>query len=567
MSEPLKDRAHVEADPDAFREAYERARQAFEKIDGVAGVGFGQKRVGLDYQNNIAIIVFVKEKKNAEDVAPEERIPASFEGYPTDVRVVREGVAEGCDNTTKYDKIKGGIQIMVERKDNAYGQGTLGCIVKKRNDSGRENVYLLTNKHVLYSPGKGAGADVRHPTETDSTLGPVQAGGLYGNFRYPASDPAAPLYFVDAAIARIDLDSTCCGSTCTKDTTEVEEALIVDLQVNGVNSIADVRDVTNDPLFSGAKVFKVGRTTGKTAGIVRIVKAFLSADHPPDQVGGANVPAQNTLYIEFDVASVAGGKNCKGNARFTEDGDSGSIVVDENNRVVGLHTHRGVPSFSALIPSHACHIVPVLDQLGICIPVTTGTSHGSSKATDGSGVLPSSHPPPLGPGDFPPPDGQIVFAAQNAAAALALLSVSPGFPDSAPLSDEEVDHMRELLGALRETERGRELHRVFGDVRREIGYLIRNCRPVKVTWHRNQGPAFLAHFLNHIKGHADEVPREVKGISLETLLGRMGAVLSKHGGNSLRRAIEKYGQELLSVAPHLNNARECIAYLREKEDS
>lgn len=127
--------------------------------------------------------------------------------------------------------------------------------------------------------------------------------------------------------------------------------------------------------------------------------------------------------------------------------------------------------------------------------------------------------------------------------------------------------MRELLRALRETARGRELHRVFGDVRREIGYLIRNCRPVKVTWHRNQGPAFLAHFLNHIKGHAQEVPLEVKGIPLETLLRRMAAVLGSHGGNSLKRAIETYGQEILLVAPHLNNARDCIAYLREKENS
>src|SRR5712692_116868 len=109
MSTPLKDKAHVLANPDAFREAYARAREVFEKIEGVAGVAFGQKRVGLDYQDNIAIVVFVKEKKKEEDVPPDQRIPASFEGYPTDVRVVREGVAEGCDNTTKYDKIKGGI--------------------------------------------------------------------------------------------------------------------------------------------------------------------------------------------------------------------------------------------------------------------------------------------------------------------------------------------------------------------------------------------------------------------------------------------------------------------------
>jgi hypothetical protein len=34
--------------------------------------------------------------------------------------------------------------------------------------------------------------------------------------------------------------------------------------------------------------------------------------------------------------------------------------------------------------------------------------------------------------------------------------------------------MRELLDALRSTSEGRELHDLFGRLRREVGYLIRN---------------------------------------------------------------------------------------------
>jgi hypothetical protein len=334
----------------------------------------------------------------------------------------------------------------------------------------------------------------------------------------------------------------------------------VDLQVNGVNSIADVRDVTNDPLMVGKKVFKVGRTTGKTTGIVRLVNAPLSADHPPDQASGPNFAATNTVYVEFDTASFPGG-NCHGNARFTEDGDSGSVYVDEQNRVIALHTHRGLPVVSTLIPSHGCHIVPVLDALGICIPVTTGTSHGSSLATDGSGLEPFHPAQPLGPGDFPLPDGEIGFALQQIAAP----SPEPVF--RGPLSEEEVEHTRELFEALRQTAKGRELHKVFGDVRRQIAYLVRNCRPVKVTWHRNQGPAFLAHVLNHIKGHTDQIPREIRGISRETLIARMNEVLKVHGGNSVRRAVEEYGEDLKAVALTMDNAHDFIEYLRGLENS
>jgi len=35
--------------------------------------------------------------------------------------------------------------------------GTLACIVRKRGDTGGENVYLLSNKHVLFALGAGAG--------------------------------------------------------------------------------------------------------------------------------------------------------------------------------------------------------------------------------------------------------------------------------------------------------------------------------------------------------------------------------------------------------------------------
>ncbi len=564
MSEPAKDNEHILSNRQAFREAYARARKFFEKIEGVVGVGFGLKETGGQYKDDIAIAVYVREKKKEEDLAPEQRIPPLFEGYRTDVRIVGRGGAEVCDNTTRYAKIQGGIQIMGKSDGGSY-QGTLGCIVKKRNDRSRDNVYLLTNKHVLYSSEFGADEHVYHPTPGDENLGPVQGGALYGNYPYPIGDPLASPYFLDCAIARIDLDSKCWCCTCTKDTTEVEETLVVDLQVNGVNSLSDVRSVIDDPgiIHTAAhpvKVFKVGRTTGKTTGRVVAINASLDADPEPDKVGGPVIEAVGTIHIEFDVSSPP---NCHGNQRFTEGGDSGSVIVDENNRVIGLHTHFGPPGPSGLIASHACHIVPVLDYLGICIPVTTGTSHGSSLATDGSGLAPGVAPLPIG--DFPMPPGEIVFVNQAVEAAPAR---SPSFPEPVAVTDDEVRHMRGLLAEFRSTQTGRELHDVFGRVRREIGYLVRNCRPVKVAWHRNKGPAFLAHVLNHLKGQADQVPREVGGISSATLLTRLGDALSKYGSNPLREAIEKHSDDLLSMLTSGNGTvQDCIAYLQQKENA
>jgi hypothetical protein len=56
MSEPTKDNAHILADQQAFMNAYDRAREVFGKIEGVAGVGFGQKETSGEFKNDVAII-------------------------------------------------------------------------------------------------------------------------------------------------------------------------------------------------------------------------------------------------------------------------------------------------------------------------------------------------------------------------------------------------------------------------------------------------------------------------------------------------------------------------------
>lgn len=571
MSAPLKDNAQILSDQQAFIAAYERAREFFGRIEGVVGVGFGQKKTGGDYKDDLAIVVFVQEKKREEELAPEQRIPESFEGYRTDVRVVRERTPAACDNTDNFDVIQGGIQICTAANvtTGSVAEGTLGCIVKKRNDGGRENVYLLSNKHVLYTQTSGAGDYVYHPfpPNPDSSrfadqgrsraLGPVQGGATYGNV--PITLPGATTavnVFIDCAIARIDIDSKCCDSTCTQDVIRCGES-VIDLQVNGLNTISDVRNVIQDVTIINAVVFKVGRTSSKTQGIVRLINAAFNTVGDTSVPGSASIRGENAIEIDFDTTSTGNHLNCKGHSWFAEEGDSGSIVVDAQNRAIGIISQVPPPDSPIVSSAIACHIVPVLDSLSICIPTTLGTSHGSCPAIDGSGITTSTNP-----SSSPGPGGIGGLAIGSEAGNLA---PAPRAFNPVPIAEDELHHLHESLAHFRESRKGRELHDKFAQVRREIGYLVRNCRPVKVVWHRNQGPAFFAHVLNHLRGHTKEVPREVKGVSREILLTRMAEVLKVHGSNPLRRAIEQYSKEFMEVIPDLNSVRDWIAYLREKE--
>jgi hypothetical protein len=584
MSEPIKDNAHILANQRAFDEACARAREVFGKIEGVASIGFGQKQTAGQYVNDIAIAVFVWEKKKPEELTPEQRIPAIFEGYKTDVTEVPLAAPLACDNNKKYDTIVGGIQIQPTLKSlpTKISFGTLGCIVRRRGDAGRENVYLLTCKHVLFTPESGVNDCAFQPIAPPppgthdlpgaerTALGPIQEAPPIDNlngYSYTVVDPVTHQatakqddFFIDCAIARINIDSKCGSSTCTKDEIKYDTT-ITDLQLSQKNDITDVRSVISSTEIINKPVYKVGRTTGKTAGFVRSVNGTVKVLSDPQNPNSPLLVYKNMIQIDFDPAS---GSNCKGHQWFAEPGDSGSIVVDDQRRAIGLlaigppEKINGQPTPNAY-PTFACHILPVLDSLKICIPTSSGTSYGSSLATDGSGLKPAA----VSAAEVESPSGEIVFAAQHAE---TLPAPSAGLTEPVPVTDDEVRHMRELLAAFRNTRTGRELHEVFADVRREMGYLVRNCRPVKVAWHRNKGPAFLAHLLNHLKGHTDHLPREVDGVSRASLLTRMSAAFRAHGSNPLRQAIEKHSDDLLSMLTSGNDtAQDWIAYLEQKE--
>jgi len=124
--------------------------------------------------------------------------------------------------------------------------------------------------------------------------------------------------------------------------------------------------------------------------------------------------------------------------------------------------------------------------------------------------------------------------------------------------------MQPLLDELLQTERGREIHDAFGQLSREIAYLVRAHRPVTVAWHRNEGPSFLACAINHLKGHARSVPRQIGSVTRAEFLARMSAVLYQHGSNPLRVAIDRHRAELRLLAD-AETAQECIEILRHAE--
>ena len=610
MSAPIKDNEHIRGDDKAFMSAYRRARAELGKIPGVVGVAYGLKEKAGDFTPDLAILVYVRQKQTTDALAPDRVIPPTFDGYRTDVRVTLPERLSGllCEDDAQYPTITGGIQIEAagpRTNPEIGGMGTLGCIVRKRGDTGDDNVYLLTNHHVVLDESRNTtfGDGVYQPWWPRTTPVPTE-GTLLGKIEKQfvrnghvdasgrpvanepsvdpppdetAIDPSFEGFYVDCAAVRIDLGTFCCGSACTPRKGISWEATIpglniglppAGLTVDDLQRIKDVRDLRNEPAASvvGTKVTKVGRTTGRTKGEITAVNApgHSIVHYPPDDPLGHVVGFRYHIIEikwETDPPSLHPcAKDRPGDPAhnaFSWGGDSGSLIVDDKNNAVGLlYGNSSVANDAGRYLTRACFIVPVLDTLGMCIPTTTGTSHGSSKATDGSGLS-------LYGGPFDLHDESKTLFSGHGLAGPRPVAAPP--PLALMATDEQRARMQPLLDALRRTARGRELEEAFSQLSREMAYLIRNRRPVKVAWHRNRGPAFLACVLGHLRGDAATIPTEIGGVTRATALAGMGDVLLRHGSNALREAIERHREIVMHLA-EVDTAAAWIERLRRVED-
>ena len=608
MNAPIKDNEHIRADDEAFMSAYRRARVELGRIPGVVGVAYGLKEKAGDFTPDLAILVYVREKQKEDALPPDRVIPPTFDGYRTDVRVTLPERLNGltCNDDVKYPTITGGIQIEAagpRSEPNRIGPGTLGCIVRKRGDTGDDNVYLLTNHHVLLDESRNTtfGDSVYQPWSPRTTpivtkgtpLGTIEKefvrkGHVDANGRPVANepsvdpapdetaiDPSFEGFYVDCAAVRINLGRFCCGSACSPNDIKWDSTIPfinVGLPPPGVtiedlNRIKDVRDLRNEPASTavGTKVVKVGRTTGRTKGEITAVNApgHSIVHYPPeDPLGHVVAFRYHIIEIKWETAPPTVNPCARDKATdpavnaFSWAGDSGSLIVDDrNNAVALLYGGTADPNVAGRHLTRACFIVPVLDTLGMCIPTTTGNSHGSSRATDGSGL--SLYGGPFDMHD----ESKTLFSGHGLAGSGPRTVPSPL---AVAATDEQRARMRPLLDALRETARGRELEEAFSQLSREMAYLIRNRRPVTVAWHRNRGPAFLACVLGHLRGDAATIPSEIGGITRATALAGMGDVFLRHGSSALRDAIERHRDIVMRLA-EVDTAGEWIELLRRAE--
>jgi hypothetical protein len=328
-----------------IRPVKERVEDDLLRREGVTGVDIRHKVTKGKKTDRIAIVVSVSKKKPKGALKAGEAIPAEIDGIPTDVveeeivpqsaRVALDEAAPLVDATT-YATLQGGISMGpcrsvhlnppdVPTAGDYIFVGTLGAIVKDRTSGAR---MALTNFHVACVDSTWAvGNTMTQPGRNDGGTCPANKFGAIGR--------ATLSEHVDGAVISIDAGKT---TAC---------------------SIVDVGDVKGKKTATvGMAVRKRGRTTGLTYGTVTSVDQSVSINYG-DGLGTHTL--KNQIRLEVDTAH---------GAVMSDHGDSGSVVVDADNNIVGL-LYGGVDPGHTV--SFANPIQSVLDELNVdlCVAVTS----------------------------------------------------------------------------------------------------------------------------------------------------------------------------------------------------
>lgn len=487
------------------------ARCELGRYAGVVGVGLGCKERKGSLTEEVAFRVYVRRKKPVSQLQRNDLVPSFYQGVATDVVNASRGVlTSSCEDNNKYPVIIGGITVMIGRRDsqNRLSGGTIGFLATIDGVEGPDNIALVSNHHVLGVNNGVVGDTVYQPdmsnTLPNNSIGKVLKLPEIDNHPFAYPGEASADYWIDCAAAQINICiSSCCHTNCG----ESFGNWIHGLNVNGSDVIADIgRAQVNDI------VYKVGRATSRTKGIVRKI----NRDVPVDPSLG--LPSPKNL-IEIEPLNP----NCDGLLRFSDEGDSGAAIVTEQGKLVGLlYTAAGQPQPGQPLNSLASHIAPVLDALKVT-PITR------------------AHP------------------VQNNGAAVTTMAELAAITDG---RHNQSIQLRERFLSLPEGPTARQL---IDEHRTEVIRLVNHNRRVMVAWRRNQGPAFLNRAINNARDPQETIPGQIEGITRKALLGSMGDVLAELGSPGLREAIQRYRHQVLTLAEECDNLHEMVERLSEKQ--
>ncbi|HEX6225540.1 MAG TPA: hypothetical protein VFZ52_14080 [Chryseolinea sp.] len=348
----MKTRSQIVAEQRLLLSFLPHVRAQFGTIPGVEIVGLGAKEKRGKICEEWAFRFYVRDKLPLRQIPENQRIPDRIFGIQTDVIAHFEKASLVCESTVlsidtkgyRDNGIRGGISIRNEHfnNDQPSGYGTLGILARRKSDNA---LVGLTCSHVVNAASES-------PTTLSTKIGQP---------KYWMSCCCCPHgYIGDVAKATSTNDLDCA-------IIDIHDDLLDEITSNNTENV--VEGIVGS--ISGAAAIvcfetlsKRGRATGLTTGKVSEV-AY----------------GTNQMLIEKTGGNPGDPFACHG--------DSGSVIVNSGNQVVGLLVAASRADLKKVI---ATHIKPVMLDLGITIAGTDAATIGEPVGGGATGCELSAWP-------------------------------------------------------------------------------------------------------------------------------------------------------------------------------
>ncbi len=314
------------------------------KKKNVVATGIGYKVVDGKVTSDLAIICSVETKQPIAKLHAVDQIPPFIQDIPTDVKSV--GLIRALENPQgRFRPAPGGVSI----GHFDISAGTLGCLVKKDDD-----IYILSNNHVLANSNDASAGDIiLQPAPFDGGNADNDLIAELSDFiplKFENENEENACYLARGLVVIVNGIARLFGSKTRLKSYNIQQVsnfvdcalakpLSSDLLSNELLGIGVIDGIQEGTL--GLKIKKSGRTTGLTSGSIEQIDVSVRVNYGSKRIA---------LFTDQILAGS-----------MSEGGDSGSAVVSEDNKLVGL-LFAGSTNTTIINP-----ITYVLDALNVTL--------------------------------------------------------------------------------------------------------------------------------------------------------------------------------------------------------
>lgn len=276
----------------------------------------GKKEVGGAITGRDSIRVGVISKVPMKLLKPKDRIPKRVNGMETDVFVTPE-IHAFVDRTTRYRPMPGGVSV----GHPAVSAGTGTPILFP----GHKELLILSNDHVLANSNDAEiGDQTWQPGKADGGS-PIDTIGHLSKF--------APIHFEDeesiCPIARflVWLANSLAGVLGRKTRIPPPQSF----QLNAVDCAVSI---PLDPADVSDEILDIGKPTGFT--VAKVGDAIKKSGRTSELNHGTVQSTNGIARVNYGGGRIAVFADQIITTKIADPGDSGSVVLNEDNKVVGL---------------------------------------------------------------------------------------------------------------------------------------------------------------------------------------------------------------------------------------